>query len=185
MRYSFDAATAPSARKTQFYSMLGSRAIWHDGWKAVTTHPAMSGWGHFNDDDWELYNTDVDRAELHDLAAERPDKLRELVSLWFAEAGANQAFPLDDRSAFEIMQTPRPRLTPARNRYIYFPDQADVPESQSVNIRNRSYTIGALVDLPSTDAEGVIFAHGARFGGHAHPARGGLATGWGGLRAGR
>jgi len=167
MRYSFDDASAPTHRKTQFYSMLGSRSIWHEGWKAVTTHPAISGWSHFNDDVWELYNTDVDRAELHNLAADRPDKLRELVSLWFAEAGANQAFPLDDRSAFEIFMTPRPLLTPARNRYVYFPDQAEVPESQSVNVRNRSYTIGALVDLPKPGAEGVLFAHGARFGGHA------------------
>ncbi len=93
--------------------------------------------------------------------------MRELVNLWFAEAGANQAFPLDDRSPFEIFMTPRPLLAPARNRYVYFPDQADVPESQSVNVRNRSYTIGALVDIPTPGAQGVLFAHGARFGGHA------------------
>ena len=78
--------------------MLGSRGIWHDGWKAITTHPTISGWSDFNDDTWELYHTDTDRAELHDLAAEHPDKVRELVNLWFAEAGANGAFPLDDRS---------------------------------------------------------------------------------------
>ena len=88
-------------------------AIWHDGWKAVTTHPTISGWSHFNDDTWELYHTDIDRSELHDLAAEQPDKLRELVNLWFAEAGANGAFPLDDRSALEIILTPRPQLTAA------------------------------------------------------------------------
>jgi arylsulfatase len=167
MRYSFHDPSAPSARSTQFYSMLGSRAIWHEGWKAVTTHPALSGWSHFNDDTWELYHTDVDRAELHDLAAEHPGKLRELVNLWFAEAGANQAFPLDDRNVLELLTTPRPRLSPPRNRYIYYPDTADVPESQSVNIRNRSYTIGAQVDIPDGGAEGVLFAHGSRFGGHA------------------
>jgi len=167
MRYSFDDASAVGTRKTQFYSMLGSRAIWHDGWKAVTNHPAISGWGHFNDDEWELYHTDVDRAEIHNLAAEHPDKVRSLVNLWFAEAGANHAFPLDDRSAFEIFMTPRPLLTPPRDRYIYFPDVSDVPESQSVNVRNRSFTIGAQVDIPEEGAEGVIFAHGAHFGGHA------------------
>jgi arylsulfatase len=167
MRYSFEAPTVLSERKTQFYSMLGSRAIWHEGWKAVTDHPSMSGWGHFNDDVWELYNTDVDRAELHNLATERPDKLRELVNLWYAEAGRNDAFPLDDRSAFEIIMTPRPLLTPPRDRYVYFPGQADVPEAQAVNVRNRSFSIGALVDVPTADVEGVIFAHGARFGGHA------------------
>ena len=93
--------------------------------------------------------------------------MRELVNLWFAEAGANGAFPLDDRSALEIMLTPRPVLSPPRDRYVYFPDTAEVPESQAVNVRNRSYAIGALVDIPAPGAEGVLFAHGSRFGGHA------------------
>ena len=167
MRYSAEMASAPSARTTQFYSMLGSRGIWHDGWKAVTTHPSTSGWSHFNDDTWELYHTDVDRAEIHDLAAEHPDKVRELVNLWFAEAGDNMAFPLDDRSPLEIMITPRPQLASPRDRYAYFPGTAEVPEAQAVNVRNRSYSIGALVDIPAPGAEGVLFAHGSRFGGHA------------------
>ena len=167
MRYSVADPSAPSARKTQFYSMLGSRGIWHDGWKAVTTHPTLSGWSDFNDDTWELYHTDVDRAELHDLAAEHPEKVRELVNLWYAEAGANDAFPLDDRSPLEIILTPRPQLASPRERYTYFPDTAEVPEAQAVNIRNRSFTIGALVDIPAPGAEGVLFAHGSRFGGHA------------------
>ena len=167
MRYSAEMASAPSARTTQFYSMLGSRGIWHDGWKAVTSHPSTSGWSHFNDDTWELYHTDVDRAEIHDLAAEHPDKLRELVNLWFAEAGDNGAFPLDDRSPLEIMITPRPQLASPRDRYAYFPGTAEVPEAQAVNVRNRSYSIGALVDIPAPGAQGVLFAHGSRFGGHA------------------
>ena len=167
MRYSFDDPSATSTRRTQFYSMLGSRGIWHDGWKAITTHPTIAGWSDFNDDEWELYHTDVDRSELNNLAAEEPGKLRELIQLWFAEAGRNGAFPLDDRSALEIILTPRPLLSPPRDRYVYFPDTADVPESQSVNIRNRSYSIGVLVDIPAVGAEGVLFAHGARFGGHA------------------
>ena len=167
MRYTIDLASGPSDRKTQFYSMLGSRGIWHDGWKAVTTHPTISGWSHFNEDTWELYHTDTDRSELHDLAAEHPDKLREMVNLWYAEAGANGAFPLDDRSAIEIILTPRPLLTPARDRYAYFPGTAEVPEQQAVNVRNRSFTIGAVVDLPAAGAQGVLFAQGARFGGHA------------------
>jgi arylsulfatase A-like enzyme len=167
MRYSVDDPSAPSARRTQFYSMLGSRGIWHDGWKAITTHPTLSGWSHFNDDTWQLYHVDTDRAEVHDLAAEQPDKLRELVNLWYAEAGDNQAFPLDDRSALEILVTPRPQLAKARERYTYFADSAEVPEAQAVNIRNRSFTIGALVDIPGKDASGVLFAQGALFGGHA------------------
>ena len=166
MRYSFDDKAAPTSRRTQFFSMLGSRAIWHDGWKAITNHPTLSGWSHFNDDEWELYHTDVDPAEVTNLAAAHPDRVRELVNLWFAEAGANEAFPLDDRSALEIMLTPRPVLSPARNRYVYYPHTSEVPESQAVNIRNRSYVIGALVDIPGGDAEGVLFAQGSRFGGH-------------------
>ena len=70
-----------------------------------------------------------------------------MVNLWFAEAGANGAFPLDDRSPLEILNTPRPQLTSPRDRYVYYPDVADVPEHQAVNIRNRSYSIGALVDI--------------------------------------
>ncbi len=167
MRYTLDDPSVASARRTQFYSMLGSRGIWHDGWKAVTTHPTISGWSNFNDDTWELYHTDTDRAEVHDLAAEHPEKVRELVNLWFAEAGDNGAFPLDDRDALEIILTPRPQLASPRDRYVYFPNTAEVPEQQAVNVRNRSYTIGALVDIPAPGAEGVLFAQGARFGGHA------------------
>src|SRR5260370_11705530 len=126
----------------QLYAMLGSRGICHEGWKAVTNHPPIAGWGHFNDDEWELYHTEVDRAELHNLAGEHPDKVRELVNLWFAEAGANGAFPLDDRSPLEIILTPRPVLAPPRNRYVYFSHTAQVPESQSVNVRHRSHSLG-------------------------------------------
>ncbi|MBV9001072.1 MAG: sulfatase-like hydrolase/transferase, partial [Solirubrobacterales bacterium] len=167
MRYSFNDGDAPGRRTTQFYSMLGSRAIWHEGWKAVTTHPTISGWSHFNEDTWELYHVAVDPAELHDLAAEHPDKVRELANLWFSEAGANGAFPLDDRSAVEILNTPRPQLTSPRDRYRYFPDVSGVPEAQAVNIRNRDYIVGAWVDIPAPGATGVLFAQGSDFGGHA------------------
>src|SRR5207244_3458438 len=77
------------------------------------------------------------------------------------------AFPLDDRAPLEILLTPRPVLSAPRDRYVYFPDTAEVPESQAVNVRNRSYTIGALVDIPAPGAQGVLFAHGSPFGGHA------------------
>ena len=167
MRASVEDASAESGRKTQFYSMLGSRSIWHEGWKAVTTHPTVSGWANFDADEWELYHVDVDRSEINNLAAEQPQKLRELVNLWFAEAGANNAFPLDDRSALEILTTPRPQLSAPKDRYVYYPDTAAVSEWQAVNTRGRSFVIGALVDIPEPGAEGVLFAMGARFGGHA------------------
>jgi arylsulfatase A-like enzyme len=167
MRYSFDDESGLSARRTQFYSMLGSRSIWHDGWKAATTHIVCAGWSNFGDDTWELYHTDTDRSECHDLAAQEPGRLRDLINLWYAEAGANGAFPLDDRGPVEILTTPRPVLAASQNRYVYFADAAEVPEAQAVNIRNRAYSIGALIDLPAAGAEGVLFAHGSRFGGHA------------------
>jgi arylsulfatase A-like enzyme len=167
MRYSFEDAKAQTKRLAQFYSMLGSRGIWHDGWKAVTTHPTLSGWSHFSEDTWELYHTDVDRSEVHNLAKEQPGKLQELIGIWFAEAGANGAFPLDDRSALEILNTPRPQLAKSQQRYRYYPDTAMVPGVQAVNIRNRSFTIGAVVDIPAPGAQGVLFACGSRFGGCA------------------
>ncbi len=164
---SFGSADTPSTKRTQFYSMLGTRAIWHDGWKAVTTHPAISGWGDYAHDTWELYHVETDRSELHDLAAEEPDRLAELIGLWFYEAGVNHAFPLDDRSALEIILTPRPQLIPPRDRYVYRPGAAEIPEHIAVNLRNRNFTIGAQVDLTDGAAQGVLFAHGSRFGGHA------------------
>ena len=167
MRASFDDASVESARRTQFYAMLGSRSIWHEGWKAVTTHPTLAGWGNFNDDEWELYHTDVDRSEVNNLAGEQPDKVAELVNIWFSEAGRNGAFPLDDRTPVEILTEPRPQLTAPRSRYVYFPDTAPVSEWQAVNTRNRSFVIGALVDIPAPGAQGVLFAIGSRFGGHA------------------
>ena len=167
MRSSFDDSKAPSARQTQYYSMLGSRGLWHQGWKAVTTHPTIAGWGNYDKDIWELYNTVEDRSESHNLAAQHPEKLQELINLWFHEAGKYKGFPLDDRSALEIITTPRPQMTKPRERYIYYPDTAEIPESQAVNIRNRSFAIRAEVEIPDGGAEGVVFAHGSRFGGHA------------------
>jgi arylsulfatase A-like enzyme len=168
MRYSFDDAKAKRVRRTQFYSMLGSRGIWHDGWKAVTTHIVCAGWGDYGNDTWELYHTDTDRSECHNLASQEPDRLSDLINLWYAEAGANGAFPLDDRDGVEILTTPRPVLTAPRDAYVYYPGTAEVPEAQAVNVRNRSYSVGALVDIPEAGrAQGVLFAHGSRFGGHA------------------
>jgi arylsulfatase len=147
--------------------MLGTRGIYHDGWKAVTTHPAIGGWGNYEQDTWELYHVETDRSELHDLAAQEPERLAELVGLWFYEAGAHHAFPLDDRSALEIFLTPRPQLVAPKERYVYRPGGAEIPEFIAVNVRNRSFSIGAEVDLPDGNASGVILAHGSRFGGHA------------------
>ena len=86
MRYSFDAADAPTTKERQYYAMLGTRGIWEKGWKAVTVHGPTSGIGHFDDDNWQLFHTDEDRSEAHDLAAAAPEKLQELIKAWFEEA---------------------------------------------------------------------------------------------------
>ncbi|MGH8829091.1 MAG: arylsulfatase, partial [Jiangellaceae bacterium] len=167
-RYTFDDADAPTKKETAFFTMLGSRAIWHKGWKAVTAVPAApGGWPNHMQDRWELFNTEDDPTEMHDLADHHPDKLQELTALWFYAAGEYNGLPIESRNAVEILTTPRPEIGEPRDRYIYYPDCAEVPEAAAVNIRNRSYTIAAEVDVQTPDAGGVLFSHGARFGGHS------------------
>jgi arylsulfatase len=146
--------------------MLGTRGMWMDGWKAAAIHAPLTGQGHFDKDEWELYHVDEDRSETVNLAKEHPEKLKALIDAWFEEAGANNVLPLDDRSAAELLGIERPSTEPPRERYIYYPDTAPVPEGVAANVRGRSYKI--LADVEITDkTEGVIFAHGSRFGGHA------------------
>jgi arylsulfatase A-like enzyme len=159
-------ADAPE-RETQFFSMLGMRAIYQQGWLANTLHPPISGWSNFDKDVWELYDLKTDRAQSKNVAAAHPERLEQLKGLWFYYAGIYNGLPLDDRSALEIISTPRPQPSEPRDRYVYYPHTADVPESVSVNIRRRSYTIAAGVTLDSDGAEGVLFAHGGVGGGHS------------------
>jgi arylsulfatase A-like enzyme len=167
-RYTFADAAAPTRKETQFYSMLGTRAIWHKGWKAATAVPAApDSWGDFHLQQWELFDTEADPSECHDLADKHPDKLQELVALWWVQAGQYGALPLESRGAVEILTTERPQLSKPRTRYVYYPAVAEVPESVAPNIRNRSYTIAAELEIESPDAGGVIISQGSRFGGHA------------------
>jgi arylsulfatase len=167
MRYSFDAPAAPTAKKRQYYAMLGTRAIWENGWKAVALHPPTSGKSHFDKDVWELYHVDVDRSESKNLAKEHPEKLEALIKAWFEEAEKNLVLPLDDRTAMEVFCTERPSEEAVRERFIYYPGTNAVPESVAANVRGRSYKILADVEITDPNCSGVIFAHGSRFGGHA------------------
>ncbi|MGP0037594.1 MAG: arylsulfatase [Solirubrobacteraceae bacterium] len=164
----FDDPEAKTGKQTQFYSMGGTRAIWHQGWKAAAVSPsAPDMWAHYASQRWELFNTDEDPCECHDLAAAQPEKLQELIGLWWEEAGRYQALPLEDRDVVQILTTDRPQLSKPRSRYVYYPGGAEVPESVAPNIRNRSYSIAVEVTIDTEEAEGVLFAQGSRFGGHA------------------
>jgi arylsulfatase len=168
MKYTFDAAPdAPTQKKRQFFSMLGTRGIWQDGWKAATVHAPFTGKGHFDQDQWELYHVDVDRSESTDLAKQYPEKLETLKKAWDEEARINLALPVDDRFGPDILAIERPSAEPPRDRYIYYPGAAPVPEGLAVSVRNRSFKILANVDITAPDAAGVLFAHGSRFGGHS------------------
>jgi arylsulfatase len=174
MRYSFDAAADGATEKhTQYYEMLGSRGIWHDGWKAVTEHGATSGMSHFDDDRWQLFHTDIDRSEAHDVAEGNPEKVAELTKLWMEEAKRNFVLPLND---LQILGSPKDLETfigmefkipvPPTGTYTYFPGTTEIPERSAANTHGVSYKILAEVRT-TADTEGVIFAQGSRFGGHS------------------
>ncbi|MDQ1165623.1 arylsulfatase [Flavobacterium sp. SORGH_AS_0622] len=168
MRYSFEAKPDDPTRKhIQYYSMLATRAIWKDGWKAVALHAPLTDKGHFDKDVWELYNTDKDRSESENLADKNPDKLKELIADWFEQADKNLVLPLDDRTAVQQLGIERPSEEAPRERYLYYPGTSAVPEGVAVNIRGRSYKIISDIEIKDPNAAGVIFAHGSRFGGHS------------------
>jgi arylsulfatase len=168
MRYSFDAADAPTTKETQYYEMLGSRGIWHKGWKAVTEHGPTSGLGNFENDRWQLFHTDEDRSEAHDLAEQHPDKVEELKALWLEEAKKNNVLPLNDMNPRELgtsgilYRVP----VPPDGRYTYYPGTSEIPEQLAANTHNVSFKVFAEVDF-TPGSQGVIFAQGSRFGGHS------------------
>jgi arylsulfatase A-like enzyme len=163
--------SAPERHETQYFEMLGSRAIYHRGWKAVTFHPVGPLYDDqdpnapFADDVWELYRVADDLSETRDLAGERPELVAELVDLWWQEARRNQVLPLDNRALWALLN-PRPDLRRPRDAYRYFPGGAPVPESVAVNVRNRSHAL--IVDVTITDpgqSDGVLLALGSVLGG--------------------
>ena len=127
-----------------------------------------SGKGHFDQDRWQLFHTDEDRSEAHDLAEQHPEKVKELVDLWFAEAEKYDVLPLDDPASLELHRSTssRPRSRQG-GVYTYYPGTAEVPERSAANIRGVSYKILAEVEITDRSAQGVILAQGSRFGGHA------------------
>jgi arylsulfatase len=165
MSYTFNDGDAPTRKEVQYYEMFGHRGLWHDGWKAVTYHEWDSD-GNFDDDKWELYHIDEDFSECHDLAEQHPEKLKEMIDLWWSEAEKYQVLPLDDRTneRFYIDKPPRDK---DRIAYTYYPDTTKMPGRAAPPIRNRSHYIQAEVEIPEQGVEGILMAHGGRFAGYA------------------
>jgi arylsulfatase len=170
----FDNAELPTLREVQYYETFGSRAIWYKGWKAVTYH-AVKGLEYddsmdvdapFDDDVWELYDIENDIAEANDLATTQPDRLSKMIQRWWVEAGKYQVLPLDNRS-HERIASRKGRPRSIRTEYRYHRGVGPIPESKAVNIRRCPHTITADIEIPSDGAQGVLLAHGGRFGGYA------------------
>ncbi len=179
----FTAADAPGGHVTQYFEMLGHRSIYHDGWRAVCPWPgptfteaAAKGrklgdpitsevLDELDGTAWELYDIANDPTEAHDVAAAHPERVRELIDLWYAEAAKYKVLPLDgsmqQRLAVERPQTSRPR-----NRFVYYPNGSVIAPFACPPIFNRPFSIEADVEIPAGGAEGTLLAQGGNAGGH-------------------
>lgn len=169
MAYSFDNMTAPDARKTQYFEMIGNRAIYHDGWFAGTIHKApweASPRRPLTEDIWELYNVNEDFSQAHDLAAENPGKLEELKKLFLDEAIKYNVLPIDDRSIERLDPAiaGRPDLMNGRTKLTLYEGATGIPENAFINVKNTSLSLTADVEVQA-NATGVLVCQGGDFGG--------------------
>src|SRR6267142_2748516 len=179
MLYSFNDATAAERRETQYFEMFGNRGIYHKGWTAVTRH--KTPWlligektPAFEDDVWELYDTEKDWSQANNLAKQMPEKLHELQRLWLIEATRYNVLPLDDRLAERINSDTagRPVLIKGKSQ-ILFGSMGRLSENSVLNLKNKSHSVTAVIEVPKTGAEGVIIAQGGNIGGWSLYAKGG------------
>lgn len=159
LAYTFDDPRAAPKKRIQYFELLGNRGIWVDGWKAVSRHFKGED---FESDRWELYHVEEDFSESKDLAQKHPQKLRELVDLWWQEAERNKVLPLDDRDSERVLYT---YWGAPRDRWVYEQGMNRVTGYAAPSVANRSYSIRADVELSAT-TEGVILAVGGRAGGY-------------------
>jgi arylsulfatase len=176
MVYTLDDAAAPTRKRRQYFEMFAHRAIWADGWKAVTMHPSRGAavripdpslevrMGRYEEDEWELYHLAEDFSEAHNLAARYPEKLAELQQLWWEDARKFNVLPLDDRT-IERGQEPRPRVVLHREVYN-FTAPVRLVRSVSPNVNNRDHHIHAVIEVPVSGCEGVLASNGGLQGGY-------------------
>ena len=170
MLYAFEDARAADRHETQYFEMFCNRGIYHKGWTAVTRHSTPWDFAKplpaFDDDVWELYDTNKDWTQSRDIAKNNQAKLHELQRLWLIEAAKYGVLPLDDRRVerFNPDLAGRPQLI-KENTQTLFGGMGRLSESSVINIKNKSYSITAEVVVPESGAHGVIIAQGGRFSG--------------------
>lgn len=170
MVYTFGDAKAKGRHTTQYFEMFGNRAIYHDGWFARTIHRApweMKPRRPLAEDIWELYDTRSDFSLVNDLAEENPQKLAELQALFMKEAEKNHALPIDDRVVERVNAelAGRPDLMGGRTSITLAEGMTGMTENVFLNIKNKSKTITADIEVPEGKTNGVILVQGGRFGG--------------------
>jgi arylsulfatase A-like enzyme len=170
MVYTFDHPDAQSTHTTQYFEITGNRGIYHDGWFAGTIHRApweSTPRRNLLDDIWELYDTSKDFSLANDLAAADPAKLKEMQGLFMKEAIKYRVLPIDDRSLerFNAALVGRPDLMGDRTSLTLSEGMVGMSENAFINVKNRSLSVTADVDIPEGGANGVILAQGGRFGG--------------------
>jgi arylsulfatase len=169
----FSDAAAPSPRSIQYFEQMGHRGLWADGWKITTYHEQGQP---LDDDEWALFNLDEDFSECHDVSADHPEKLRELIDAWWVEAGQHGVLPLDDRTIELFAAAPRPGTVHARSEYVYYPPLAHIPADASPALGGKTWVITAEVDVPDGPLEGVLYARGGHNVGHSFFVKDGALT---------
>ncbi len=179
MLYSFNDAKAAERHETQYFEMFGNRGIYQKGWTAVTRH--KTPWiligekvPAFDDDVWELYDTNKDWSQANNLAKQMPEKLHELQRLWLIEATRYNVLPMDDDlvKRFNPDAAGRPVLIKGKTQ-ILFGGMGHLSENTVLNIKNKSHSVTAEIEVPQRGAEGVIIAQGSNIGGWSLYAKGG------------
>src|SRR6202012_4916388 len=155
-------AAAPSKTSPQYFEMFGHRGLWHGGWKAVSFHPPGTP---YESDKWALFHLDRYFSETPDPAEREPERLAELIKIWWSEAEKHNGRPLDDRFGPRFAENAA-RFQGARSNFTFHAGMGHVPTDVAPDVRSRSYTIEAHVEIEG-GAEGVLIAHGDATSGYS------------------